>query len=1255
METDSSPRPAFEPTVEVGLDDFAIHGLVGEGQFGQVMMTTQKSTGALFAMKVIRKEQLLLQGRQSVTQAITENQVLQQMSARPHPYIVSLMFAFQDEERLYLVMDYVGGGDLFSLLEQRGRMPETWVRVYAGEIVLALGHVHEHGIIFRDLKPENVMVGMDGHLKLTDFGMSKRLESGPMSSTATICGTPEYIAPEVMSGLKYDASVDWWTLGCLVYEMLVGDSPFRSEDITSVVHAITRKKVDVPSSVSVPARTLIDGLLEKDPKCRLGSVGERWCVESSRSSQQAEGSGLLPPPPTRGKGSAAVKAHQFFSGLNWEDLFAKKVPAPTTPALRSSETSDRGAPFQMKHARGIEQLKTQFTTWATPASLCNSSASPTRNVTRDARATTQDSTSFSSLVSKTLQVELTADGTVWSISQPMLRLLGAGRAAQQLVIGLNIFNDEQSFLDPLDRKSFESVFYESVNRLVDEPDESPESSSTIGHNSFDTCASNSPLSPSSPVVRPSGLSSSSSVHQRKCETGVSRDPTTSPPRISLPSSGAKLPFAAAPLAATPVAATLATDPAASAATLAGAPHKYCCRPASASSASSTAFFNSLNGSPALCRQSSDRVSPISKPPARLLSAAGEGETQVKVSLKDISPIHRRSGADLPLSETLVRMKTFDNRRLWVMCMLDTLVEQEGNSTLSQARVIVVMRDVTQIEENKELVRKRYDWSYNSKRRDEELETLFSSSMEYHKSGTQAPQSEEVSNSPSASGIVRYLDRRRLFCLAFPDINFEILEQTCKGQEEVITSFQWNATHTGPYHTKLFDGSYGDLPASGQRVRVHGVAIDTIRAQKIVSHAAYYDETALRMQLQNKPSNEKVQLRAWQRSQAIIRVQLTLRIGTRWKDGVFTKLSARLRVAPEVPIKSAHEAMMQDEMQRFYAIKYLRHLALFEGDGFCLCEAAPGLPIMLCTNGFVEIVQDEGNQVVQSGLIDILRTLQFEETIEDSPPNEPPNQRRETDARHESPANQQHANSSTMCNSPTNAKGLLAAIERAVGAKESLQEVFTGRDRRGAFFAILMNLTPVMYDRKVYYAVLMLDLDWPNQHSYHQRPKLGVQPIESLVWHRLPLSWLWFEGKPLQSVLISALHAMDMMFTLVDMSAEDQPMVWLNRGFDRITGYMREEVVGTNCRFLQGEQTDPMAVAQLRQALEGGRGVRVHMYNRGHKQGFWNLLSLHPVVDVSGEVRYYCGLGARLSREQLNQIVLIQSRKPIKNVDLNEVS
>ena len=183
------------------LSDFSLQGVLGQGEFGTVMMAIKHDTQKVYAIKVLRKDNIVHRGGRAVDHAVTEKQVLQDMSMNGgHPFIVSLHFAFQDVGHLYLVLDFVGGGDLYSLLEARHQLPEHWVQVYAGELVLALLHVHSLGIIFRDLKPENVMVEMDGHLKLTDFGLAKIKDRNSVTR-ASICGTP--------AGLKRAGRLAW--------------------------------------------------------------------------------------------------------------------------------------------------------------------------------------------------------------------------------------------------------------------------------------------------------------------------------------------------------------------------------------------------------------------------------------------------------------------------------------------------------------------------------------------------------------------------------------------------------------------------------------------------------------------------------------------------------------------------------------------------------------------------------------------------------------------------------------------------------------------------------------------------------------------------------------------------------------------------------------------------------------------------------------------------------------------------------------
>ena len=301
-------------TAPVGLQDFRIHGLCGEGSFGRVMMATKIDTQKVYAVKVIRKELLVSRGDHTVSQAITEKQVLQQMASHPHPYVISLRYAFQTDDSIFLVMDLVGGGDLFQLLEAKGKLPEDWVVVYAAEVALALEHVHSHEVLFRDLKPENVMIGVDGHLKLTDFGLSKQLRdeaTGPLATqlassagesglskarTRTICGTPEYIAPEVLQGKPYHSSIDWWTYGCLVFEMIHGRAPFCSLDMGSLVQLITRCRIKIsPDLCSKTLESLLRQLITVDPEARLGAPPQGAAAVKSHVSKRPQSVTQLPP------------------------------------------------------------------------------------------------------------------------------------------------------------------------------------------------------------------------------------------------------------------------------------------------------------------------------------------------------------------------------------------------------------------------------------------------------------------------------------------------------------------------------------------------------------------------------------------------------------------------------------------------------------------------------------------------------------------------------------------------------------------------------------------------------------------------------------------------------------------------------------------------------------------------------------------------------------------------------------------------
>uniref|UniRef100_A0A8K9UUE8 Ribosomal protein S6 kinase alpha-5 n=1 Tax=Oncorhynchus mykiss TaxID=8022 RepID=A0A8K9UUE8_ONCMY len=260
--------------------------------YGKVFLVRKVSghdAGQLYAMKVLKKA-TIVQKAKTAEHTRTERQVLEHI--RQSPFLVTLHYAFQTDTKLHLILDYVNGGELFTHLVQRVRFKEQEVSLYSGEIVLALEHLHTLGIVYRDLKLENILMDSSGHIVLTDFGLSKEFDE--LERTYSVCGTIEYMAPEIAEGgaAGHDMAVDWWSLGVLMYELLTGGSPFT-------IYLLTY--------MSPLAKDLIQRLLIKDPKKRLGSGPD---------------------------GADNVKKHPFYQNINWEDLAAKRVPAPFKPVIR---------------------------------------------------------------------------------------------------------------------------------------------------------------------------------------------------------------------------------------------------------------------------------------------------------------------------------------------------------------------------------------------------------------------------------------------------------------------------------------------------------------------------------------------------------------------------------------------------------------------------------------------------------------------------------------------------------------------------------------------------------------------------------------------------------------------------------------------------------------------------------------------------------------------------------------------------------
>jgi serine/threonine protein kinase len=310
----ASPPPAPGARHKVCLDDFEILKLIGQGAYGSVKLVRCKLDGRPYAMKYLSTQ--LLQESDQLEQVMAERNVL---TKSVHPFLVGAHYAFQTDAQVFLILDYVPGGELFARLKEEHRFDESRVRLYAAEILLGLGFLHQHGFVYRDLKPENILVDRDGHLRITDFGLVKGDMRSSDATTTTFCGTPEYMPPEILSGKPYSRSVDWWSFGTLVYEMLCGAPPFYDVNANKMYKMILNDRVTFPCALSAVAEDFVNRLLDKLPTHRLGG----------------------------GEGDAEeIKQHPFFADLDWEKLLKKEIEAPWKPAIESDiDTSNFDAQF----------------------------------------------------------------------------------------------------------------------------------------------------------------------------------------------------------------------------------------------------------------------------------------------------------------------------------------------------------------------------------------------------------------------------------------------------------------------------------------------------------------------------------------------------------------------------------------------------------------------------------------------------------------------------------------------------------------------------------------------------------------------------------------------------------------------------------------------------------------------------------------------------------------------------------------------
>jgi len=301
---DKKEEAAAAPAKKLGIEDFTIKKVIGQGSFGKVLLVTKKEVphkDRVFAMKVLNKSTII--ARNEVEHTKSEKSILMKLE---HPFLVKLHYSFQTPDKLYFIMDYINGGELFFHLQKDKKFTEERVRYYSAEIVAGLEYLHNAGVIYRDLKPENLLLTREGHIIMTDFGLSKEGLHDKDDRTGTFCGTPEYLAPEVLEGKGYGKAVDWWSFGTLVYEMLTGLPPFYCEDVQEMYTKIMTADLEIPASMSDEAADLLTRLLDRNDETRLQD-------------------------PLR------IKNHAFFSAIDWDLLVQKKLSPPYIPEVRTDD------------------------------------------------------------------------------------------------------------------------------------------------------------------------------------------------------------------------------------------------------------------------------------------------------------------------------------------------------------------------------------------------------------------------------------------------------------------------------------------------------------------------------------------------------------------------------------------------------------------------------------------------------------------------------------------------------------------------------------------------------------------------------------------------------------------------------------------------------------------------------------------------------------------------------------------------------
>jgi len=321
-------RAHFKKANKAQLDEIVLKDTLGTGTFGRVRLSEAPklrqvlegeelihSANCFFALKIMKKSEVVR--LKQVEHIRNEKEIL---SVINHPFVVVLFAAFQDDKHLYMLLEYIIGGELFTHLRKAGKFGNDHTRFYAAQIVMALQYLHFQNIVYRDLKPENLLLDLAGYMKITDFGFAKKVED----RTWTLCGTPEYLAPEIIQSKGHGKPVDWWALGILVYEMLAGYPPFYDENPFGIYQKILAGKLEFPRHFETHARDLIRKLLTPDRTKRIGNLKN---------------------------GAEDIKKHKWFRGLNWAALYNKQMEAYIIPAVTSNDDTSQ----YDKYADSVEE------------------------------------------------------------------------------------------------------------------------------------------------------------------------------------------------------------------------------------------------------------------------------------------------------------------------------------------------------------------------------------------------------------------------------------------------------------------------------------------------------------------------------------------------------------------------------------------------------------------------------------------------------------------------------------------------------------------------------------------------------------------------------------------------------------------------------------------------------------------------------------------------------------------------------------